>query len=173
MNEKVKRSIDYYVRTIVVLGIISSVPIVYGVVRYYKDLFRMNQQIVHWDVAESVKNVTTTWMASNPELPTVQDKFSELEKVNPEVEVYLLDSKGEILSGSIDVGLLKAKTVSTSSIEAYLETEMPTRDTELFSVNPRNPERLEPVSAARVTLGDIEGFYLRSPCKRGKADTSR
>lgn len=83
--------------------------------------------------------------------------FSMLMAVNPDIELYLLDTEGTILSYSAPPGKVKRHDVSIEPIVAFLKGGKP------FPIrgdDPRDPYRKKVFSAAPVRSGDRTEGYL-------------
>lgn len=76
--------------------------------------------------------------------------------VNPSVEVYLLDRKGQILGHGLPPEAVQLETVDLEPVKHLMggESNMP-----LYGSDPRNPQRQKVFSASPVMYGDnLEGY---------------
>ncbi|KGT94980.1 histidine kinase [Erwinia typographi] len=85
----------------------------------------------------------------------VHKLFNQLMAVNPSVEVYLLDSKGNIIGNAAPAGKLLRHTVGLGPINALLSgAAMP-----VYGDNPRDPARQEVFSVAPLKMaGELKGY---------------
>jgi hypothetical protein len=82
--------------------------------------------------------------------------FSDYMDINPSIEIYLLDKKGEILAFSADPGKVKRKHVDLNPIQAFLNGE----GFPLLGDDPRSHERRKAFSVTRLPAGEGADGYL-------------
>ena len=89
--------------------------------------------------------------------PALKDLFHTLMIVNPSIELYLVDVRGQILSFNAPPGKVKLKVIALSPVQKFLahDTERPIRGND-----PRNPDRSKVFSAAPVYENDVLAGYL-------------
>ncbi|VAW75800.1 Osmosensitive K+ channel histidine kinase KdpD [hydrothermal vent metagenome] len=86
----------------------------------------------------------------------LKETFHHYMMVNPDIEIYLLDGNGRILSYSAEPGLVKREHVDLSPVQNFLSGgEFP-----LLGDDPRNYERSKVFSATRFSLNDGSPAYL-------------
>jgi two-component system OmpR family sensor kinase len=82
--------------------------------------------------------------------------FHRLMVINPSIEIYLLDSKGNILAYSAPKEKIRQKTVDLAPIIRWIKGDM---STPLRGDDPRHPGERKAFSAARIPeKGDLEGY---------------
>jgi len=86
----------------------------------------------------------------------LKETFNHYMMVNPDIEIYLLDNAGRILSYSADPGQVKREHVNLASVKHFLAGG----DFPLLGDDPRNFERRKVFSAAQLTLNDGAPVYL-------------
>lgn len=87
----------------------------------------------------------------------LKETFSLYMSINPSIEIYLLDSAGEILSYSADPGKIKRKSVSLEPIKAFLQMEDPYP---LLGDDPRSHDRQKAFSVTEIPGKSIPEGYL-------------
>ncbi len=77
--------------------------------------------------------------------------------INPTVEIYLLDTQGQILGHALPADTVKTESVELGPVRQLLagDVEMPLR-----GIDPRNPDRKKVFSAFPVVDGDATQGYL-------------
>lgn len=87
----------------------------------------------------------------------LKETFSLYMSINPSIEIYLLDSAGEILSYSADPGKIKRKSVSLEPIRAFLQMEDPYP---LLGDDPRSHDRQKAFSVTEIPGKSTPDGYL-------------
>ena len=77
----------------------------------------------------------------------LKETFMLYMSINPSIEIYLLDNRGQILSYSAEPGKIKRKSVSLEPIEAFLGLEDPYP---LLGDDPRSHERQKAFSVTEI-----------------------
>lgn len=87
----------------------------------------------------------------------LEESFDMLMRINPTIELYLLDHKGNVLAFSAPPERVKRRQVSIRPIKRFLEedTSLP-----ILGDDPRDPERKKVFSAAPIPRADQTGGYL-------------
>ncbi len=86
----------------------------------------------------------------------LKDTFMHYMMVNPDIEIYLLDDNGGILSYSADPGQVKRERVDPAPLQAFLAGDR----FPLLGDDPRSYERRKVFSATRLTLENGNPAYL-------------
>ena len=87
----------------------------------------------------------------------LENSFEMLMDINPNIELYLLDTEGRILAYSAPKGRVVRDRVEVEPIEKYL---LPSSGLPIFGDDPRDPWRQKPFSAAVVSMGGLQKGYL-------------
>lgn len=87
----------------------------------------------------------------------LKDTFMLYMSINPSIEIYLLDSTGQILSYSAEPGKIKRKSVSLEPIKAFLRMEDPYP---LLGDDPRSHERQKAFSVTEIPGKTTPEGYL-------------
>jgi len=86
----------------------------------------------------------------------LDETFHMLMVINPGIELYLLDSKGEILAFSAPPGKVKRKQVDLGPVKTLLAGATPLP---VLGDDPRDPRGRKVFSAARIPYqGELEGY---------------
>ncbi|TCK18907.1 phospho-acceptor domain-containing protein [Thiogranum longum] len=86
----------------------------------------------------------------------LKETFNHYMMVNPDIEIYLLDRSGRILSYSADPGQVKRERVDLTPVKQFFSGEA----FPLLGDDPRSYERRKVFSAARLTMDDGTPAYL-------------
>ena len=89
--------------------------------------------------------------------PALKAMFHDYMKINPSIEIYLLDLEGRILSYSAEPGEVKRKSVSLEPIRAFLDD---TASFPLLGDDPRSHERRKVFSVTPVPSEESPQGYL-------------
>ena len=82
--------------------------------------------------------------------------FHMLMVINPSIEIYLLDAKGNVLDYSAPEGKVKRQVVDTTKIQKFINTE---KRYPILGDDPRDLNREKVFSAARIPAeGPLEGY---------------
>lgn len=87
----------------------------------------------------------------------LRENFESLMKINPAIELYLLDKEGRILSFAAPPGKVKRKRVSLGPIDRFLSGK---KGFPVLGDDPRNPSEHKVFSAASVPPGGPVRGYL-------------
>ena len=87
----------------------------------------------------------------------IQDLVHSLMVINPSIEVYLLDTRGNILSYVAPEKVVKLESVSLDPVKRFLE-KSPKHI--IYGDDPRNPGETKIFSAAEVVQGDRLTGYI-------------
>ncbi len=125
--------------------------------RYLNPLFldELNQYL-HRDLATNLAAETTFFQADGINHKGLKSIFMNLMKVNPAIEVYLLDPTGDLLAFSAEEGRVKRQHVDTAIIDRFIaDSPLP-----LYGDDPRAGERKKVFSAAAIRDGEVLQGYL-------------
>jgi two-component system OmpR family sensor kinase len=104
-------------------------------------------QSLNHDVAEHVLDARLKAAIFDADADIKGDVFAPLMAVNPNAEIYLLDSGGTIVSHAAPSGKVKLRAVAIEPIKAFLGKS---RELPIYGDDPRNPGKLKVFSAAEV-----------------------
>lgn len=112
---------------------------------------KLNRSLARNMIAEEplLQNQTVNQMA-------LDNLLHMLMVINPSIEIYLLDTKGKILSYSAPADKIKRKDINLNPVQQFIKNE----DTHiLMGDDPRHPSRQKVFSAARIPeKGVLEGY---------------
>ncbi|MCB1741689.1 MAG: HAMP domain-containing histidine kinase [Gammaproteobacteria bacterium] len=127
-----------------------------AIMTYSMDMYQQEVcQKLYRDVAAYVVEHNELTLDTASAQAAVNELFESLMIINPTVEVYLLDPKGDILAYSAAPGVVRRQRVDTGPIRAFMGgAELP-----LFGQDPRNPEGEKIFSAAPIhRQGQLAGY---------------
>jgi len=91
-------------------------------------------------------------------MPEIEHMMHYLMVMNPKIEIYLLDSKGGIMAFFADPGKeVKLESLELEPIQRFISEQ---GQTPILAVDPRNPKRHKPFSAAPIDIGDERGYLF-------------
>ena len=130
------------------IGLLYSVLSTY-LTRHYQQEFLQN---LNRDLASNL--VTERELVSDGVLnqSALKDTFTHYMMVNPSIEIYLLDSTGNILSYSADPGQVKRKKVDMQAVMDFTEGKA----FPLLGDDPRSFERNKIFSVAPISISDAQ-----------------
>jgi len=142
----------------VLLFLFSLVGILVVVVTEYStDMYQQEvSQKLNRDLAEHIVKEKLLMKENRVNGDALQEIFHSLMVFNPSIEIYLLDTEGNIISFSAPQEKVKRKRVSTGPIMRYLESDA---TFPFLGDDPRDIERKKVFSAARITEnGKVQGY---------------
>jgi signal transduction histidine kinase len=135
-----------------IVGITFVLASVYSTEMYQQEVNqKLNRELAKLIVADN--RIIEGGEVNNQSLKNL---FHMLMVINPSIEVYLLDTEGNILAFSADPGKVIRRHVNLSPLRTFLdgETAFP-----LLGDDPRNPEGKKVFTAARIPqTGKLEGY---------------
>lgn len=113
------------------------------------------QQRLHRDLAANIVHEKTLMRGGSLDTTTVKDLFMMLMVVNPSIEVYLLDPRGEILAYSAPPGRVVRERVDLAPVRSFLAgARLP-----VYGDDPRQSGGREIFSAASIpSAGGTQGY---------------
>ncbi len=117
----------------------------------------VNQKL-NWNLAKNtVEVIKPQFHNGKVNTETVSDIMHSMMVINPSVEVYLLDSRGKILSFVAPDKVVKMDRVSLDPITRFLKDD---HQNLIFGDDPRNPGEKKTFSAARVIENQVLTGYI-------------
>ena len=121
------------------------------------DLYQQEiNQKLNAKLAEQIVKEKLLIQNQNINNKALKEVFSMLMVVNPSLEIYLLDTNGQILAFSAPLGKIKRKTVNIQPIKEllYPDAQLP-----ILGDDPRDPTRKKIFSVARIPeQGHLQGY---------------
>ena len=143
--------------TLIVLLFLTA--IVYSAIAYY--LTRSNiiadVQRENADIAANLSIEITQTVSGEIDGNFIERLFRTMATVNPDVQLYILDADGMILSSSVEDAPLLREKVSVELLHPFLE---PDRKLPLFAEDPLAENSLVTFSAAEINVRDKLSGYL-------------
>lgn len=145
--------------TLTLLGLLLAVGAIYlGISSWIMErhMHQVHQQL-HHDLATNLVSENVIFDGGEVSTQGLEQVFRTLMVVNPNIEVYLLDLAGNILSYSAPYRKVKRNSVDLTPIRSFIGG---TRDFPLWGENPRSESGLKVFSAAPVTSEGVPRGYL-------------
>lgn len=132
--------------------------LVVTLVLYATDMYRQEvNQKLNRNLAENLVQEQLLIRGDKINHDALEKIFHMLMVINPSIELYLLDPKGNILEYSAAPGKVKRQQVSLEPIKTWLSGDM---TIPLLGDDPRHPTRKKVFSAARIRQQDRLQGYL-------------
>jgi len=121
-------------------------------------IHEVHQQL-YGDIATHVASSTHPFKNDKPDTLVTHDIIHSIMVVNPSIEVYLLDSAGNIIDFVVPKSSVKKRTISLDLLKKYIETK---GKEPIIGDNPKQPEESSIFSAAPIVENDkLRGYvYL-------------
>ncbi|HKJ69294.1 MAG TPA: HAMP domain-containing sensor histidine kinase [bacterium] len=114
---------------------------------------RLNLSLAR-DMAAEIK----PFLGEEIDYASIKSAIHYMMVMNPKVEIYLLDARGQILSFFAEPGkTVEAEEVNLKPIHQFLAED---RRTPILGEDPRHPRRSKPFSVAQLSLGENQPGYL-------------
>lgn len=129
-----------------------------AVIQYSMEMYHHEvSQRLHRQLAETIVSSNEFFKDDKVNESAVSEVFHHAMEINPSIEVYLLDTKGTILSYSAPPGKVLRKRIDLEPLHQYLRHEgrLP-----LYGDDPRDYQREKTFSAAPIPDGDVLQGYL-------------
>ena len=148
-----------YSKLAVILAILFSLvglSLVF-VALFSTDLYQQEiNQKLNVKLAEQIAKEKLLIQDQNVNNKALKEVFSMLMVVNPSLEIYLLDTSGQILAFSAPLGKVKRQTVNIQTIKELLD---PKAKLPIMGDDPRDPKRKKIFSVARIPeKGQLQGY---------------
>ena len=127
-------------------------------------------QLVNWNLARDMVTEIEPFLAPGDSLESVGSIIHYMMVLNPSIEIYVLDGRGEILAFFAEPGKdLSEDRVNLEPVRLFLSGD---GDVPLFGEDPRHPGRQKHFSAAPLSLPDGSGGYLYIVLQSALYDTT-
>ncbi len=141
---------------ILALGLVGLIYGVFMMATIQKNT-QYAEQLLNQDLAKRLVAERNLVQENKLNKKALQSMFMAYMKVNPSIEIYLLDLNGKILSYSADPGQVKRQFVSLKPIRAYLQ------ENATFPVlgdDPRSLDKQKVFSVTPIPMTDTPSGYL-------------
>ncbi len=122
-----------------------------------RDFVAETDQKLNRSLAEDLALRFQPFLKDSLNYGAIEHTFKELMVMNPRVEIYLLDSEGNLLAYFADPEKIKRMSVHIEPINAFLSTSP---SLPLYGDDPRSSNRKKPFSATPVLIGGTQPGYL-------------
>ncbi len=138
--------------------VLIAVGLIYAVVGLYTMRRHLDQvsQTFNRNLAQTLVTENNLVRGGQIDETALKDTFMYFMEINPSIEVYLLDSKGNILSYSAEPGQVVRSSVSLDPIKAFFKAD---QSYPVLGDDPRNLERQKAFSVAAIpSLQDTQSY---------------
>lgn len=119
-------------------------------------LFDEVDQLINREYAANISDELSAIIAEDPTGNQIKEAIHYIMVLNPNVEIYLLDAGGKILSYFTGPGkTIKRESVDTTPLELFQETG---GYESIFGDDPRTVSEKKPFSAAPMQINDEQGW---------------
>jgi signal transduction histidine kinase len=140
---------------LLILFIISAVYI-YISVNTAEMYFQETRQKLDIKIASHISNEAEFFRNDSVNYDAMKNVFHNVMVINPSLEVYLLDTHGNILAFDADSNLVKLKKLPLEPIQKFISSK---EEQFLLAPDPKNPGKEKPISAAKVfSNGKFKGY---------------
>ena len=140
---------------LLILLVISAVYI-YISVNTAEMYFQETRQKLDIKIASHISNEAQFFKGDTVNYKAMKDVFHNVMVINPSLEVYLLDTNGNILAFDADSSDVKLKKLPIYPIQEFISSE---KETFLLAPDPKNPSKEKPISAAGIyDKGKLRGY---------------
>lgn len=118
--------------------------------------FQETRQKLDIKIANHITAENSFFSGDSINVSALKDVFHNVMVINPSIEVYLLDTIGAILAFDAPSNSVKINKVPLEPIEEFISSG---EETFLLSIDPKNPNKQKPFSAAKVLdKGKFKGY---------------
>jgi signal transduction histidine kinase len=110
--------------------------------------FEETRQKLDLNIASHIAADNECFKGDSVNTQALRNVFHNVMVINPSIEVYLLDTNGTILTYYAPYQVIKITSVPLGPVKNFISSE---RQNFLMGVDPKNPAKMKPFSASRVT----------------------
>ena len=152
----------YWKISLTLLSLLVILGIVYvSIFNYIRhEYFHESVQRLHYDLAENALKEVKPYKNGEVQKPAIMDFMHSAMVMNPNAELYLLDTKGKIITDAAPKGKVVMESVALAPIKKFVAS----KGKEYLYIegdDPRDPKRCKVFSAAEVREeegGDLKGY---------------
>lgn len=140
---------------LLILLVISAVYI-YISVNTAEMYFQETRQKLDIKIASHISGEAEFFKGDSVNYNAMKNVFHNVMVINPSLEVYLLDTMGNILAFDADSSKVKLKKLPLDPIQKFISSE---KETFFLAPDPKIPGKEKPISAAKVySNGKFKGY---------------
>lgn len=140
---------------LLILLVISAVYI-YISVNTAEMYFQETRQKLDIKIASHISGEAEFFKGDSVNYEAMKNVFHNVMVINPSLEVYLLDTEGNILAFDADSNEVKLKKLPLEPIQKFISSE---KENFLLAPDPKIPGKEKPISAAKVfSNGKLKGY---------------
>ena len=151
----------YWKISATLLGLLVVLGVVYVLITGYvaQQYFLEVNQRLYGNIAESTANEVNPFTETGVDTAAMQDIMHSMMVTNPSIEVYLLDTKGNIITYVAPYKKVKLKNVNLEPVKKFINAE---EKPFIMGDDPRHPDQSNVFSAAPIVENDklLGYFYI-------------
>lgn len=156
---KQKRASIFRRFAIIILSLVTVLSALFITITYIAttNYHQASTQLLNKDVAKHVAKFSTPFTSKGINKDIADSVFKNAMVMNPNVEVYFLDSTGRVIYFEADEKEIKERTIELSPIKEYIAAD---GDTYIKNTDPKDPATRKIFSAAEVESGNSTKGYI-------------
>ena len=147
-----KISITFLIILLILSGVYLYIS-VYTAEMYFQE----TSQKLDAEIADHIASENQCFIDGKANDEVLKKVFHNIMIINPSLEVYLLDTKGRILTYFAPDKIIRLKTVPLEPIEKFIDEK---GKSFVMGVDPKNPEKTKGFSATKVYEGSVLRGYI-------------
>ncbi|SMO79363.1 sensor histidine kinase [Fodinibius sediminis] len=150
----------YWKLSLVFLLLLIAMGIAQVTITYNSSMqfVRQADQKLNLNLAENMAAEFEAELEDEFDISRIKSSIHDMMVVNPRIEIYLLDSSGEILAFFVEKGRqIKTDSVGMQPIHEFLNSP---RSDLILGEDPRDPTRTKPISVAELDIGSQQPGYV-------------
>lgn len=157
-NKIFKNRLYWTVSAVFLVFLIALAFVLVSITTYTANqYFQETNQRINASVADYILDQIQPYLHGEITETELKKKFEELMFLNPSIEVYLLDKKGNVFSSQIPEEAILMKKIPLQPIKAFVENK---NETFIEDHDPKNPEICKVFSASEIKIDDELRGYI-------------
>jgi len=150
----------YWKLSLVFLLLLIALGIAQVTITYNSSMqfVRQADQKLNLNLARNMATEFEAELEDELDISRIKSSIHDMMVVNPRIEIYLLDSSGEILAFFIEKGKeIKTDSVDMDPVHKFLNNS---QSDLILGEDPRNPTRTKPISVSELDIGRQRPGYV-------------
>ncbi|RJQ47384.1 MAG: sensor histidine kinase [Gammaproteobacteria bacterium] len=143
----------------VLLGLLCLIGALYSALTFFSSEMYQQEvtQKLNWKLAEHLVSEKTLMLEDKVNQGALDELFKMLMVINPNIEIYLLNTEGAILACSVPVEQLQRKQVALAPLKNFMEGS---QHAPILGDDPRDTRARKIFSVSRVPVDGVTQGYL-------------